>query len=196
MNCFICGAESIKRHGRANLCAQHRRFIQMQKVAKSDGKYVPSIFQLEAVTPKDMACQDCGVIMNWIDNSNRASGAVLQHYRDGTIAITCMSCNTKHGLMPGDSYREIPAGNKLCSSCKTIKPLSGFHQRKDGKKPYPMTKCKECNLKAQQAWREKNPDKYKLLTKKHNDMKKQNPDKYRELDRKYYLERKDQNHAS
>jgi hypothetical protein len=174
MKCYVCGDEAIKRNGRANLCAQHRRFIQMQKAAKSDGKYVPSLLELERLVPKDMKCQDCGTQMHWIDDDNRAKGAVLQHYRNGTLGLVCMSCNTKHGLMPGDSYRDIPEGHKLCRCCKTIKPLSMFSLRKEGKVHYPVSKCKPCSLAAQKEWRARNPDKYKALNKKHNDKRKEN----------------------
>ena len=110
--------------------------------------------------------------MHWIDNKNRKFGAILQHYRDGTLAITCMSCNTKHGLMPGDSYRDVPVGHKLCRFCKTIKLLSMFNVRRDGKVEYPMSKCKPCNLNAHREWRLKNPEKYKASNKKHNDLRK------------------------
>lgn len=172
MKCYICGFDAIKLHGRANLCEKHKRFIQMQKTAKQDKKYSPSIYEIEALVPRDMKCQDCGTTMHWIDNKNRSSGAVLQHYRDGTLGIVCMSCNTKHGQMPGDSYRDVPAGHKLCVCCKTIKPLSLFSKRRDGKVPYPLSKCKQCMADALKKWREKNPEKYKAVNKKHNDLRK------------------------
>lgn len=193
MKCYVCGSEAIKRHGRANLCAKHRRFVQMQKTAKQDDKYVPSIFELETLVPADMKCQDCGVEMNWIDGSNRPANAVLQHYRDGSLGITCMSCNTKHGNMPGDSYRDVPAGHKFCGSCKTIKPLNDFGKRSAKEGAYPKTKCKSCELEAQKKWRQSNPERYKQLNKKHNNKKKLDPEKYRALDRKYYHTRKAMN---
>ena len=171
MNCYICGSNAIALHGRKNLCGKHKRFIQMQATARNDKKYSPSIYEIESLVPKDMSCQDCGITMHWIDNEKRSSGAVLQHYRDGTLGIICMSCNTKHGLMPGDSYREVPTGHKLCRCCKTIKPLSMFSLRRDGKVPYPLTKCKSCMANALKLWRTKNPDAYKAITKKHNDAK-------------------------
>jgi bacterioferritin-associated ferredoxin len=173
MKCYICGEEAIQRHGRANRCEKHHRMLSMQKVAKQDKKYVPSIFELEKLVPVNMACGDCGKKMHWIDDDARADGAVLQHYRDGTIAITCFSCNTKHGNMVGDSYRELPKDHKHCSSCKTIKPLDQFSRRNDAKKSYPMTKCKLCMREAYAAWRLKNPEAYKALTKKHNLLKKE-----------------------
>jgi hypothetical protein len=112
--------------------------------------------------------------MHWIDNSNRSASAVLQHYRDGSLGIVCHACNTKHGMMPGDSYRDVPVGYKLCRSCKTIKPLDMFYKRSDSKIQYPMSKCKVCNLEAHQEWRRKNPEKYKATNKKHNDRRKAN----------------------
>jgi DNA-directed RNA polymerase subunit RPC12/RpoP len=165
----------------------------MQRVAKVDKKYVPSIYEIEKIIPIDMICQDCGRKMHWIDNDNRASGAVLQHYRDGTLGIVCMSCNSKHGLMVGDSYRDLPNGHKLCTKCKTIKPLSEFGKRGKGDGNYPKSSCKVCAHKQLVAWRERNMEKYIANNKKHNDARKSNPEKYRELDRKYYWKRKEQN---
>jgi hypothetical protein len=191
MKCYVCGDEAINRLGRSNLCAKHRRFIQMQKTAKQDKKYVPSIYEIENITPLDMICQDCGVLMNWIDGSNRPSNAVLQHYRDGSIGVTCMSCNTKHGMMPGDSYRDLPDGHKLCTGCKTIKPLTSFASRKDGKRPYPMSKCRQCNLAANKEWRKSNPEKYKETTKRNNQIKRENPELARERDKRYYWAKKE-----
>lgn len=175
MKCYVCGLDAVKRHNRANMCEKHHRFNQMQRTAKADGKVVPSIFELESLVPDGMLCQDCGVEMHWIDNSNRFSGAVLQHYRDGSLGIVCHSCNVKHGLMPGDMYREVPANHKLCTSCRVIKPLFDFGVRKDSKKIYPLSKCKECMKSAHKVWRQKNPDKYQALNKKHNDKRKEKP---------------------
>lgn len=190
MKCYVCGEGAIKRHNKSNLCIKHHRFIQMQKTAKHDKKYIPSIYELEGLVPKDMVCQDCGVVMNWIDG-DRAEGAVLQHYRNGTLGIVCMSCNTKHGLMPGDSYRDVPKGQKLCRSCKTIKPIEEFGKRGKSEGDYPKSICKSCGLEAQKKWRAKNPERYKQLNKIHNDKKKLDPEKYRALDRKYYHARKE-----
>lgn len=172
MKCYVCGNEAIQRHGRSNMCEVHVRFKQMQKTATQDKKYVPSMYELEKLVPSDMCCQDCGQIMHWIDDNNRPAGAVLQHYRDGSLGIVCASCNAKHGQMLGDSYRDLPAGHKYCSSCKTIKPRLMFHVRRDAKKEYPMSKCKQCCLEAHRQWRVKNPEKYIASNKKHNDARK------------------------
>lgn len=198
MKCYVCGDEAIKRHGRANLCAKHRRFIQMQQTAKVDQKYVPSLLELERLSTEEMKCPDCGVEMNWIDGSQRSAGAVLQHYRDGSIGIVCFSCNVKHGFMDGDSYQDVPHDHKLCRSCKTIKPIDSFGKRAasgpDSK--YPKSECKACSLESQKKWRERNKDAYKALNRKHNDKKKLDPEKYRALDRLYYKKRKDEDAGS
>ena len=131
MKCYVCGMVASKTYRQKNMCDKHNRFRQMQRTARIDNKYVPSLFELEAICPTDMKCQDCNQIMNWIDFKNRNFGAVLQHYRDGSLGIVCMSCNTKHGAMPGDLYKQIPIGHKLCVSCKKIKSLKEFYVRRD-----------------------------------------------------------------
>ena len=173
MHCYVCGLDAIKRHNRANMCDKHHRFNQMQRTAKADGKVVPSIFELERLVPIGMVCQDCGVEMHWIDDENRSSGAVLQHYRNGSLGIVCHSCNVKHGLMPGDMYCDVPQNHKLCTDCRTIKPIFEFGIRRDSKKIYPLSKCKECMQLANQIWRQKNPDKYQALNKMHNNKRKE-----------------------
>ena len=173
MKCYVCGGDAVKRHNRTNLCNKHQRFLQMQKTAKADHKYVPSIYEIEKLVPKNMVCPDCNWQMHWVDENNRSRGAVLQHYRNGSLGIVCLSCNTKHGFLPGDMYQDIPEDHKLCNCCKTIKPRSMFSIRRDGKKTYPLAKCKVCSLNAQKEWRKNNPEKYKALNKKHNDLRKQ-----------------------
>ena len=93
--------------------------------------------------------------------------------------------------MPGDSYKELPEGHKLCTCCKTIKPLDDFGKRSKAEGSYPKSKCKVCDREDQKLWRQKNPEGYKKLNKKHNDKKKLDPEKYRALDRKYYHSKKD-----
>lgn len=154
MKCYVCGDDAIEKNGRSNLCIKHHRFIQMQRTAKHDKKYVPSIYEIEKIAPNDMVCQDCGSMMNWAEG-DRSSGAVLQHYRNRSLAIVCLACNTKHGQMPGDSYRDLPKGHKLCRCCKTIKPLDDFGKRGKAEGDYPKSKCKQCNLEDQKKWREK-----------------------------------------
>ena len=49
-------------------------------------------------------CPECGTAMNWFTADGASTVATIQHYRDGTIAIVCKSCNTRHAFMDGDSY--------------------------------------------------------------------------------------------
>ena len=172
MKCYVCGSVAEKNYKQKNVCSKHGRFLQMQHTAKADKKYVPSLYELEKLVPSDMVCQDCGSTMHWIDNQNRSLGAVLQHYRNGTLGIVCHGCNVKHGMLPGDSYRDVPVGHKLCRACKTIKPLDMFSKRRDSKKEYPKSNCKACDLLAHQRWRANNPEKYIASNKKHNDLRK------------------------
>jgi hypothetical protein len=157
------------------MCEKHSRFNQMQHRAKADKKYVPSIYELEKLVPHNMSCPDCQCTMNWIDGDSRSQGAVLQHYRNGSIGICCLSCNTKHGLMDGDSYLDLPDGHKLCRGCQTIKPLAMFSVRRDGRegKTYPLSRCKICSHENFRKWRTENPDKYKTLNAKHNQKRKE-----------------------
>lgn len=173
MKCYVCGDDAEKIFGRANMCVKHFRFNQIQRTAKMDKKYVPSIYEIEKLVPPDMVCQDCGDQMNWRDHSKRSKGAVLQHYRDGTLAITCLSCNTKHGLMPGDLYRKTTREEKYCGKCKTVKPLSEFGKRSKDDGDYPKSHCKECCLEQNRKWRSSNPEHYKQLNKKHNQKRKE-----------------------
>lgn len=49
---------------------------------------------------------------------------------------------------------------KTCTRCKEEKPLADFHNKakaKDGKQSH----CKECGIKAAQAWNKANPEVYK-----------------------------------
>ena len=189
MKCYVCGAASVKRHDRSNMCEKHHRFYQMQSAAKYGKKYVPSLYEIESLVPKDMICQDCGKLMHWIDGDQKDC-ATLQHYRDGTLALVCLTCNVRHGQMPGDSYRDIPKGFKLCTCCKTMKPLSDFGKRSAKEGDYPKSKCKVCDLDAQKKWRAQNPERYKKLNKLNNDKKRLDPEKARERDKKYYWAKK------
>jgi len=64
---------------------------------------------------------------------------------------------------------------KICSSCKTSKPLTDFYKEsrvKDGR----TRRCKICHIKATEKYRKKNPELYRKASAKHwaklNDKKK------------------------
>jgi hypothetical protein len=133
----------------------------MRSGAKRAGKYVPSHDELEKLFDPTMLCPDCGVKMNWRARDGQSTVASLQHYRDGSLAIVCRSCNTRHAFMKDDDYREMPKDHKLCPCCKSIKPLtafvadntrSGLAKRK--------SHCKSCSDTLVKEWKDKNREKY------------------------------------
>lgn len=146
----------------------HYRFGQMRATAKRFGKLVPTHEQLEALALKGAGCPDCYREMNWLARNGQSTVATLQHYRDGTLAIVCRSCNTRHAFMPGDTYREMPKDQKLCSACDTIKPLTEF--AKDNNRAGSMkvkSCCKACSGLAAVAWRGANRDAYNAYQRKY-----------------------------
>ena len=124
--CSVCALPSTIKQGNQSLCDRHYRFGQMRSGAKRHGKLVPTRNELEAMRGADLICPDCKTKMNWRSKDGTQSVASLQHYRDGSMAIVCRSCNTRHAFMLGDSYREMPKDHKQCPCCKTIKPLTEF----------------------------------------------------------------------
>ena len=159
--CSVCGMKSVIKQGNQHLCAKHYRFGQMRVHAKRHGKTVPSREEMESITPHDMACPDCSRTMNWRSSEGRATGASLQHYRDGTHAIVCRSCNTRHAFMQGDSYRDIPKDHKQCPQCRQIKPHAEF-STDNGRSGLIKLKswCKQCSSASHTEWQRKNREHY------------------------------------
>jgi hypothetical protein len=138
--CYYCEAEAQRSDGGQALCAMHYRFRQMRGEAKRRGKVVPTWEQLTAMAAD--VCPDCGVRMNWLAVEASRTVATLQHYRDGTMALVCKSCNSRHTAMPGDSYCEMPKDHKWCGKCRLTKPFSAFSPRSgSGYHSY----CKPCS---------------------------------------------------
>lgn len=161
MKCSRCDEKSVIIQGHQHLCEKHYRFGQMRQTAKRAGKIVPSHEQLEKMVPPEMQCSDCGAPMNWRRKDGQSTVVSLQHYRDGKLALVCLSCNTRHASMIGDAYRDIPKNHKHCPSCKAVKHeseftldsgRSGILKRK--------SRCKECSNKAVNDWKEKNREQY------------------------------------
>jgi hypothetical protein len=102
----------------------------MRRVATRDGKVSPTREHLENIFSWDgMTCRDCGVTMHWLkEEGPRAQQLTLQHYRSGSMGFVCLSCNTRHAAMPGDSYCDLPKDHKRCPKCEQIKPLSEFYR--------------------------------------------------------------------
>ena len=159
--CSVCDAPAVRKSGHQYLCAKHYRFGQMRHTSKYHGKIAPTRAELEEMPGANLECPECGTAMNWFTADGASTVATIQHYRDGTIAIVCKSCNTRHAFMDGDSYREMPKDHKLCPACKTIKPLSEFALDASRSGPAKRTsRCRTCYGEANKLWRESNREKY------------------------------------
>lgn len=161
MKCSRCEVEAVIRQGNQWLCDKHYRFGSMRAGSKRRGKYVPSHVELEKLFDPKMLCPDCGVSMNWRAKDGQCTVATLQHYRDGTLAIVCRSCNTRHAFMKDDDYRQMPKDHKFCKKCNLIHPLKNFS--KDNNRAGTMklkSYCKSCSNSLVEKWKEKNRDKY------------------------------------
>lgn len=159
--CSVCGATATMKQGNQKLCDKHYRFGQMRSVAKRRNKTIPSRNELDSMPGADLVCPDCGIHMNWRSKDGQATVASLQHYRDGSMALVCRSCNTRHAFMVEDTYREMPKDHKHCPCCKQVKPLSeftldasraGVAKRK--------SKCRKCADAQVSQWKELNRERY------------------------------------
>ena len=70
---------------------------------------------------------------------------------------------------------------KVCTKCKTLKPLTEFNKKKESKDGL-RSDCKVCHKETQKKYRENNPEKVKERNKKYYE---NNPEKERERSKKY-----------
>lgn len=156
--CSLCLNRATHRQGHQWLCPMHYRFGQMCAKAKRSGKAVPGRSDLgEMATFQGGRCADCKTPMNWLAKEGQATVATLQHYRDGTMALACRSCNTRHAYMPGDSFRQIPAQHKFCPQCRAVLPFASFSADNGRSGPMKLKSwCKECSNASQAEWAERN----------------------------------------
>lgn len=161
MKCSRCDLDAVIKQGNQHLCDKHYRFGQMRASAKRNGKEVPSHASLCEMVDDQMLCPDCITRMNWRSKDGKSTVASLQHYRDGRMAIVCLSCNTRHASMDGDSYCDMPKNYKRCPSCSKTKSRSEFSV--DNTRSGPLkTKsvCKSCSAEKVNQWKERNRDEY------------------------------------
>ncbi|WP_186194443.1 hypothetical protein [Burkholderia gladioli] len=153
--CARCGYIAARYQGHQWLCAMHYRFGQMRASAKRKGKTVPTVDQLQALVHPDGECRDCGKLMTWLAAADRCAVVTLQHYRDGSFGLVCRSCNTRHAFMPGDTYRDLPAGHKFCPHCLKELPFSMFSADRGRSGEMKLKSwCKSCSSSAHRIWRE------------------------------------------
>lgn len=159
--CARCGDVAVRYQGHQHLCAKHYRFGQMRAGAKRHGKSVPTHEQLERMVIGGNICADCNSPMNWLASENQTLAATLQHYRDGSFALVCRSCNTRHAFMPDDDYRDTPKDHKLCPKCREVKPDTEFCADNSRSGPRKLkSHCRACSHEAQTDWRIKNREYY------------------------------------
>lgn len=160
--CSRCNEPALRIQGHQWLCEKHYRFGQMRAKAKQTHKAVPSYPQLEAMCKTDLLCADCHLPMCWIAaKGTEELVATLQHYRDGSMALVCRSCNSRHGSMKGDTYRDMPKDHKQCPQCGVAKPFSLFSadNGRSGKMKL-KSWCLACSSAAHTKWQKENKDDY------------------------------------
>lgn len=157
-----CGEAAVRRSGHQLLCAKHYRFAQMRSTAKRAGKVVPTHEQLANLFSRDgTTCRDCKREMNWLREDGADTQLTLQHYRSGSIGFVCLSCNTRHAHMPGDSYQTIQKDHKHCPQCETVKPFSDYSADNGRSGPIKLKSwCKECSSASHANWQRNNRDHY------------------------------------
>src|SRR5688572_17101794 len=152
--CSRCSLPSLRRQGHQWLCAKHYRYGQMRAHAKRHGKRVPTHSELDLLAHPENRCADCNMVMQWLGRDERVFVATLQHYRDGSLALVCRSCNSRHAAMPGDSYRGMPKDCKFCPKCLTVKPFNAFSVDSGRTGPMKLKSwCKQCSSAAVANWK-------------------------------------------
>lgn len=157
-SCIYCDQMAV-RYGRwTNRCAKHFRFYQMQHSAKSAGKFIPTLEQLDALVPKPFQCLTCKRELIWFmkdDPKNRGRVISLQHDRDGSIRLICHSCNGRHDDRPGDSFYQEGMDRRRCGCCGVTKAISEFGTE-NGRFQNKKCVCKPCSYKRSVEWKNKN----------------------------------------
>lgn len=150
--CAWCDEPKHVKQGRISLCAMHYRISSMRACARRNGKLVPTRQEIEWFA-LNMSCFGCGKEMHWLAVDGRKDQATLQHDRDGTIRLLCLSCNVRHSHNPDDSFYELPKNHKHCPDCEKVLPYSSFCKDKSrpvGLKSY----CRGCAKNRHKQWRE------------------------------------------
>lgn len=152
MKCSRCVVNATIKQGHQWLCDKHYRFGQMRSRAKTSGKLVPSHEELHRMAPEDMNCRCCKRRMNWRQRDGASTTATLQHNRDGSMEIICLSCNVRHASMNGDSFYKLADDRKTCPDCKRTLPLTSFCADKSGRWKNRKSTCRTCSSTRHAAW--------------------------------------------
>ena len=150
--CAWCNRPAHIRQGRILLCAIHYRISSMRSSARRHGKAIPSRAEIEAMVPSPLVCLGCEREMAWLRDKGTSQQITLQHDRGGGLRLICFGCNTRRASHPGDSFYQIPAGQKRCPDCEQVLPLEAFvvdRSRPIGRKSY----CRSCSSQRFKNWR-------------------------------------------
>lgn len=152
MTCSICANAASHKQGHQYLCPMHYRFGQMRSSAKRRGKLVPTRESLaKMVDAHHMRCAHCKIQMNWLAKEGSATVATLQHNRDGSMCLLCLSCNTRHAQFKDDTFYLRNTALHPCRDCGKELPKEYFFKdqsRPLGIKPY----CKHCSNERHRKW--------------------------------------------
>ena len=152
--CAWCSEPKHIKQGRIWLCKIHYRFQSMRVRAKRDDKAVPSYEMLYSMASSSMICPGCNRTMNWLAKEGRSTVVTLQHDRNGTMRFLCLSCNTRHAFMPGDSFYHAPKDKKFCPDCREWLDFDSFATDKSGRWMDRKTYCRRCSNVRHKNWRE------------------------------------------
>jgi hypothetical protein len=167
--CSQCDFEATYVFGHTRLCDIHYRIKQMRENSKSHGKYSPTRKELEDLIPEDMKCPECKVTMRWrrkLYEKGVNNQITIQHWRDGTIGLICLSCNARHASMPDDSYKDMPKDHKLCPRCQQILHENNFCVKNSRAVLKRNSICNSCNRELRKIHYDKNPEIEKAKSKK------------------------------
>lgn len=156
MTCSQCSETACIKQGHIWLCPRHYRMGQMRANAKRHGKTVPTKEHLAALIEScKMVCPACDRKMNWRSKDGASIVITLQHNRDGSFAVICLGCNTRHHFFQGDSYFTRDKTKHPCRDCGEELPRKDFAKdasRPLGIKPY----CKKCAYERYKQWASRN----------------------------------------
>lgn len=144
-------------------CIRHYRFNNMRSRAARSKKLLPTFDELEAIVPKSMICRICKRQMNWLQKDGAATVMSLQHNRDGSLEMICLSCNVRHHSHPGDSFYDVDQSTRRCTLCRAFKPHDEFPRYKGKHWMGRANACKPCHNDRGKRWREANPERAKQL---------------------------------
>lgn len=144
----------------------------MRYTASACGKSVPNLQQLLDLLSDIGAafkCPHCRRKMTWTKKESATRVITLQHDASGSFRLICQSCNSRHGLLPGDKFYDIPSGHRYCNGCRTVKPIDEFYKDNSGRPSGCSSRCRLCQKERARGWRANNLDRARLQDRKRTD---------------------------